>query len=213
VRVSLERGHRPAALRLAVAAVVGGAAGVGAAFIGPTIQAALIGWEVTAVTYLGITWPVILPLDAQRTRELATVEDHTRGFADAILSSAAVASLLGLGLLLSSGRSREARLEDLFVGLAGVVLSWALIHTIFTLRYARLFYSEGGGVDFNQQPPPAYSDFAYLAFTVGITFQVSDTALTTRRMRSTVLRHALVSYLFGAVVFAMTINLLAGLAR
>jgi uncharacterized membrane protein len=214
VGVALEKGHRPAALRVAIAGAVGGAGGVGAAFIGPTIQAALIGWEVTVLTYLLITWPVILPLDAERTRRLATVEDHTRGFADALLFSAAVASLLGLGLLLNTGRSRESRLEDLFVGLAGVVLSWALIHTLFTLRYARLYYAdECSGVDFNQQAPPAYSDFAYLAFTVGLTFQVSDTALTTRAMRKTVLRHALVSYMFGAVTFAMTINLLAGLAR
>ena len=94
------------------------------------------------------------------------------------------------------------------------MLSWALIHTIFTLRYARLFYSqEHGGIDFHHQSPPAYSDFAYLAFTVGMTFQVSDTELTTRQMRATVLRHALVSYLFGAVFVAMTINLLAQLAR
>jgi uncharacterized membrane protein len=89
-----------------------------------------------------------------------------------------------------------------------------LIHTIFTLSYARLFYDhDQGGVDFNQATPPAYSDFAYLAFTVGMTFQVSDTAVTSRAMRATVLRHALVSYLFGAVILAMTINLLAGLAR
>lgn len=214
MRISVERGHRPAGLRLGVAGAVGAAVGVVAGFAGPTIQAALIGWEGTALTYLAITWPVILPLDAKRTRQLATVEDHTRAFADALLFSAAVASLLGLGLLLGSGRNRETQLEDFFVGLAGVLLSWALIHTLFTLRYARLFYAdECGGVDFNQQAPPAYSDFAYLAFTVGMTFQVSDTALTNRTMRATALRHALVSYLFGAVFLAMTINLVAGLAR
>jgi uncharacterized membrane protein len=214
VRISVEKGHRPAGLRLGIAGALGTAVGVAAAIVGPTIQAALIGWEVTALAYLAITWPVILPLDAERTRQLATVEDQTRAFADALLFSAAIASLLGLGLLLGSGRSQETRLEDFFVGLAGVLLSWALIHTIFTLRYARLFYAdECGGVDFNQQAPPAYSDFAYLAFTVGMTFQVSDTSLTTRTMRATALRHALVSYLFGAVILAVTINLVAGLAR
>ncbi len=214
MRISVERGHRPAGLRLGVAAAVGVGAGVGAGVAGPTIQAALIGWEATALTYLAITWPVILPLDAERTRQLATVEDQTRAFADALLFSAALASLLGLGLLLNSGRNRETRLEDLLVGLAGLVLSWALIHTIFTLRYARLFYTDDcDGVDFHQQTPPAYSDFAYLAFTVGMTFQVSDTDLTSRQMRATVLRHALVSYLFGAVILATTINLVAGLAQ
>jgi uncharacterized membrane protein len=216
VRFSFRRGHRPAALRLAMAATLGAAGGVAASFLGPSTQAALIGWDLTALTYLVITWQVIWRLDAGLTRTLSTVEDHTRGWADAVLLCAAVASLLGLGLLLvGSGHTGGARLQELFVGLSGVLLSWALIHTMFTLRYARLFYDEehGGGVNFNQQDPPAYSDFAYLAFTVGMTFQVSDTNLTSRAMRATALRHALVSYLFGAVILAMTINLLAGLAR
>jgi uncharacterized membrane protein len=215
VRVSLQKGHRPAALRLALAATVGVAGGVVTNFLGPAAQAALIGWDLTALTYLLITWPVIMPLDGERTRELATVEDHTRGWTDALLFSASLASLLGLGLLLA-GRAHTdwARIQELAVGLAGVLLSWALIHTIFTLSYARLFYDDDqGGVDFNQPTPPAYSDFAYLAFTVGMTFQVSDTAVTTKAMRATVLRHALVSFLFGAVILAVTINLLAGLAR
>jgi uncharacterized membrane protein len=215
VRVSLERGHRPAALRVAAAALVGIAAGLGAEFVGPSVQAGLIGWDLTVLTYLAITWPVILPLDATQTRNLATSEDNTRGWTDAILVTAATASLLGLGMLLA-GRARtdSARLQELFVGLAGVLLSWALIHTIFTLRYARLFYDDDqGGIEFNQAAPPAYADFAYVAFTVGITFQVSDTAVTTAAMRGTVLRHALLSYLFGAAIFALTINLLAGLAR
>jgi uncharacterized membrane protein len=200
---------------LAVAAVIGAAGGVATSFLGRSAEAALIGWDLTALTYLVITWPVILPLDAERTRQLATVEDNTRGWTDAVLFSAAMASLLGLGLLLvSRARADGARLQELSVGLAGVLLSWALIHTIFTLSYARLFYDhDQGGVDFNQAAPPAYSDFAYLAFTVGMTFQVSDTAVTSRAMRHTVLRHALVSYLFGAVIFAVTINLLAGIAR
>jgi uncharacterized membrane protein len=143
------------------------------------------------------------------------VEDETRGWTFALLFSAALASLLGLGLLLLQSRNAGGvRLEELFVGLAGVLLSWALIHTLFTLRYAALYYGEvQGGVDFHQHQPPAYADFAYLAFTVGMTFQVSDTDITSRQMRGTVLRHAIVSYAFGAVILALTINLLAGLAR
>jgi uncharacterized membrane protein len=215
VRAWLERGHRPAAVRLAIAAVVGAAAGVGAGVLGPTAKAVLIGWDLTALTYLVMTWPVVLPLDAERTRQLATAEDPTRGWTDALLFSAALGSLLGLVLLLRGrGHTDGTRVQELAVGLGGVVLSWALIHTTFTLQYAREFYHDApGGVDFNQHAAPAYADFAYLAFTVGMTFQVSDTAITTSAMRATVLRHALVSYLFSAVILALTINLLAGLAR
>ena len=82
------------------------------------------------------------------------------------------------------------------------------------LRYARLYYEgEDGGVDFHQDGKPRYSDFAYLAFTIGMTFQVSDTELTAKVMRRTAIRHALLSYLFGAVIIATMINLIAGLGR
>jgi uncharacterized membrane protein len=80
------------------------------------------------------------------------------------------------------------------------------------LRYARLYYTEPqGGIDFNQDEPPAYRDFAYLAFTLGMTYQVSDTALKNSTIRITVLRHTLLSYVLGAVVLAATINLVVGL--
>jgi uncharacterized membrane protein len=214
VRVSFAKGHRPALLRLAFAAAVGAGAGVAASVIGPSTQAALIGWDLTALTLLAITWPVILPLDAEQTRQLATAEDQTRGIADAMLFSAALASLLGMGLLLRGDGHGGVRLAELFVALSGVLLSWALIHTLFTLRYARLFYGEEhGGLNFNQETLPAYADFAYLAFTVGMTFQVSDTVVTSRAMRATVLRHAMVAYMFSVLIIALTINILAGLAR
>jgi uncharacterized membrane protein len=89
-----------------------------------------------------------------------------------------------------------------------------VVHTIFTLRYARLYYTgRDEGVDFNQDDPPSYADFAYLAFTVGMTFQVSDTQITHHAMRAAILRHALLSYLFGTVIVATTINLVAGLGK
>lgn len=96
----------------------------------------------------------------------------------------------------------------------GVVLSWFVVHTLFAARYARIYYTgPDGGVNFNQPEPPRYSDFAYVAFTIGTTFQISDTNLTSNEMRRTVLRHSMVSYLFGAFIIAVTVNLLAGLAR
>jgi uncharacterized membrane protein len=91
-------------------------------------------------------------------------------------------------------------------------LAWALVHTIFTLRYARSFYSNPvGGIDFNEDDPPTYLDFAYLALTIGMTFQVSDTNLTTKGIRRVALAHALLSYLFGAVILALVINVVSSL--
>jgi uncharacterized membrane protein len=88
------------------------------------------------------------------------------------------------------------------------------VHTTFTTRYARLYYTSGTkAVDFNEDESPCYRDFGYLAFTIGMTFQVSDTPLQTKEIRATALRHALLSYLFGVVVIATTINLVAGLGK
>jgi uncharacterized membrane protein len=85
---------------------------------------------------------------------------------------------------------------------------------LLEVSYAKLYYQgEGGGVDFNEEEPPCYSDFAYLVLTIGVTFQVSDTNLKTKEIRRTALRHALLSYVFGALIIATTINLIAGLTK
>lgn len=106
-------------------------------------------------------------------------------------------------------------MEAVLIGVAAltVALSWWLVHTIFTLRYARLFYAVGGGIEFHQDEQPSYWDFAYVAFTIGMTFQASDTNLTSAPLRATALRQALLAYLFGVVVVAMTINVVAGLLK
>ena len=97
--------------------------------------------------------------------------------------------------------------------LIGIVASWATIHTLFATHYARLYFTDPvGGVDFHQSDPPLYTDFAYVAFTVGMSFAISDTDLSGSRMRRPALLHALLSYLFGTVIVALLINLLAGVA-
>ena len=93
-----------------------------------------------------------------------------------------------------------------------IALSWAVVHTVFTLRYANEYCSEGGGIEFGFDAP-TYADFAYFAFTVGMTYQVSDTGVTSRRIRRSVLRHALLSFLFGTVIVAVTINVVAGFVQ
>jgi len=99
------------------------------------------------------------------------------------------------------------------LGVVSVALSWFAVHTFFMLRYARLYYLDSaGGINFNQDEKPVYSDFAYLAFTVGMTYQVSDTDLKTHAIRATALRHGLLSYLFGAVILATAINFVVSLA-
>ena len=97
------------------------------------------------------------------------------------------------------------------LALLSVSLSWIVVHTVYALRYAHLFYTGDGGIDFPGTKAPGYGDFAYLSLTIGMTFQVSDTDVSSHDVRMTVLRHALLSYLFGFAVIALTINVVAGL--
>jgi uncharacterized membrane protein len=115
-------------------------------------------------------------------------------------------------VLVHAGQGSTAAYLQVGLGVLSVVLSWAMVHTLFTLRYAALYYGDPvGGIDFNSPDPPTYRDFAYLAFTIGMTLQVSDTTLESTALRRTALRHGLLSYLFGTGILATTVNLVASL--
>jgi uncharacterized membrane protein len=179
------------------------------------VYAPTVGWAVAALVYSSWVWIAISGLDADRTADLASREDPTRVVSDLLIVLLSLASLFSLGVVLVQANSARGALEAVLAGLAvvSVALSWILLHTLFTLHYARVYYTDGGsGVNFNQKEAPCYTDFAYLAFTIGMTFQVSDTNLTSRRERVVALRHALLSFVFGSVILATTINLVAGLS-
>jgi uncharacterized membrane protein len=205
-----------AAIRVAAAAAAGACAGVLASLPGSWQIGTLVGWDVAAGVYVAWTWATIWRRDPAATARLALREDPGRTTADAVLLVASVASVLAVALAITAGHAGGPGERDVRVGLAvaSVALSWTVVQTVFTSHYARLYYSHpAGGIDFNQDAPPRYADFAYLAFTVGMTFQVSDTALQTSAFRATALRQALLSYLLGAVILATTINLVSGLLR
>jgi uncharacterized membrane protein len=204
----------PIAARAGIAAVFGAAAAI---CIGAWVDwryAPACGWIVAAAVFLCWTWAVIAKMSPSRTASHATREDPTRVATDIAILSASVASLLGVAYLFIAGSSQGAQTDIAGpVGVGSVAAAWLVVHTIFTLRYALLYFATPrGGVDFNQTDAPAYADFAYLAFTIGMTYQVSDTDLKTPAIRATALRHALLSYLFGALILAVVVNLIAGLA-
>ena len=208
--------HRHLAVRrVLLGAVIGGAGGAVAAAFLAWQAAVLIGWSAGATAFLLRVWFAILPLDAGATRTHATREDDSRLVADLTLLVASVASLVAVGLLLLKGAEAGGTDEAVFTGLAvlAVVLAWAVVHTIFALRYGRLYYCTDGGINFHDRSEPTYQDFAYLAFTIGMTYQVSDTEIPARIIRTTVLRHALLSFVFGTTIIAMTINIIASLAK
>lgn len=205
----------PAWVRVAVAGAAGVATGIGTSFPLSWQFGLLLGWMVMAAIFVAWAWLTVWPLDQRETAARALREDPGRAASDLIVLVAAVGSLGAVALLLLGGSSSGGTKDvQAAMSLVGVGLAWAAVHTMFTTRYARLYYSaDTKAVDFNEDEPPCYRDFGYLAFTIGMTFQVSDTPLQTKEIRATALRHALLSYLFGVVVIATTINLVAGLGK
>lgn len=208
------RSGRRSGWRLAAAGLVGAVAGT-AWYVtaGRGDYAVAVGWSTGALAYLVRTWAVIGPMDSRQTAAHADREEAGGmvGTELAVLV-ACLASLVAVGHLLIGGGSGDRPTRGL-LGVLVVVLSWVLVHTVYTLRYARLYYSgPDGGIEFSGDEPARYSDFAYVAFTLGMTYQVSDTNLTSGTIRRAALAHCLLSYVFGTVILATTVNVVIGLA-
>jgi uncharacterized membrane protein len=192
----------------AVVLVAAGVAGVG------WWVAVTSGWAVAAFVILVWTWLTIGRMDAEATAGHAVTEDLSRLTADLVLLIASTASLIAVAFVLVDAGNHHGTRKGLLIVLAivTVALSWATVHTRYTLRYGDLYYAPPvGGVDFNEDDPPDYLDFAYLGLTIGMTWQVSDTNLRTKAFRRVATRHALLSYLFGTVIIALVINTVSSL--
>jgi uncharacterized membrane protein len=173
-------------------------------------------WGVAALLIGLAIWPRILRMDAARTKANARDEDFSRVSADLVLLVASVASLIAIFYLVDEAGQRHgvAKLVLAILAVTVVVLSWLLVQTVYTVRYGDLYYGDPiGGIDFNDGGDPDYHDFLYLAFTIGMTYQVSDTDLGTKALRRTAIRHAFLSFVFVTVILAVTINVVASLLR
>ena len=211
--------HAPA-MRRAITVLIAGL--IVAAVLLPFVTWGLAlagGWNAAALAFLLTTWPIIIQADSARAAQLAAREDQTEGSARTLLVGAGVASLLGAGYALHLAGQHSGVPRALLIGAAvlTVVLSWTLINTVYTLRYANQhFRSRPGGIAFGTedgQQHPGYRDFAYVAFTIGMTYQVSDTTLRDPQIRRSVLAHAVLAYVFGVVIVAGSVNLISGLFR
>ncbi len=201
-------------VRTGTAAIVGTASGVLLAMTLTAPVATMAGWVVGGVVFSAWTWLHVGRMDPAETRSHAMREDPGRAAGDLILLLASLASILGVGYLIAASATKHSSSPlDALLGVLAVMTSWTVVHTLFALRYGRLYFREDEPpVDFNSDDDPSYADFAYLAFTIGMTYQVSDTSLKSPALRHTVLRHAVISFLLGAVILACTINLVSQLA-
>lgn len=201
---------------MAVAALVGVV--VGLALIGTPYDdlALLWGWDLASIVYIAWIALALFRLDGAKTAALASSEDADRVTVDVLMLLASVASLaaVAVGLTQAGAAHGTEKTIQIVTCVSSVILSWALVHCTFTVRYARLYYNEPkGGIDFHVDEDPSYFDFAYIAFTIGMTFQVSDTDVHSGPIRRAVLRHALLSYVFGTVIVATMVSVVAGLGK
>ena len=166
----------------------------------------LVGIAATATIFVVVGWIVLWPMDAAATRHNASREEFRPGL---VVVAAAVGALDSIVVLLGRGASDTGHAATAF---AGVFMTWAALHLMYATRYAYLYYQGSeGGIDFNSDDRPAFRDFLYFSFNLGMTYQVSDTDVSSQTIRAVVLRHTLLSYVFGTAILATMVNLVAGI--
>jgi len=207
------RGGHFIAIRIGVALPLGTLGAVVVGIAAGWQYAPAAGWIAAATIYLAWTWASVSPMNADEIEYLVQQQGSTRGPSETFVVIASVASLVGVAyLLMAPNVQGPDSTIAAAVGFLSVIASWLMVNTIYALRYAVEYYTEPvGGIEFNQNDKPSFADFAYVAFTIAVTYGVTDTALQTRLTRITALKHSLVSYLFGAVILAITIQVLGSL--
>lgn len=174
------------------------------------------GWGAAALLYDIWVWSRISRMGPSETRKHAREEDPRRATRDFLILCANVAAIIAVLIVMVSGNQAEKpmKIAIALLALLTVGASWLMLHTLFTLRYTELYYTSNpeGGISFNQDTPPRYTDVAYMAFSLGMTYQVSDTSITNHAMRAEALKHSLLAYVFATLILAATINLVIGLA-
>lgn len=174
-------------------------------------------WDTFAIIYITICWIVFFNRSQPAIVKQANIDDGSRIFVlMSILITALVSLFAVLFLLLSKETLSGNKILPMMVAVAGMMLSWIMVHTLFTFHYAHMYYENRGTeklpeLNFPAEKKPDYLDFAYFSFVIGMTFQVSDVAIATKRMRKTVLAHSLLAFALNTFVVALTINLIAGL--
>jgi uncharacterized membrane protein len=202
-------------MRALTSLAVGVVGGLVVALLGLPELLPLVSWTIAAAVALTWVWRTSWPQDPQGTKRLAEEESQSRSTDTAVLI-AAVASLAAVAeaLVRSSSNQDPSAITLVILSIVAAILSWALVNTVFALKYARLYYvDEDGGIDFRQDHPPTYSDFAYMAFTVGMAYAITETEPENTHIRKVVLGHALLSYAFGTGILAVAINLVTNLGQ
>ena len=181
---------------------------------------AVASWDVFAFFMLLLSWTPFLYSNPKQIRQKVKGMDSSQSFAFILVIVASFSSLFSVLILLNNNNLEVInRQSHTALSILAVALSWGLVHTVFTFRYAHKYYSDSeekedqhaGGLDFPMDDMPDYMDFAYFSFVIGMTFQVSDVTIKSRDFRQLVLVHSLLSFVFNTVIVALSINIIANL--
>lgn len=178
----------------------------------------LYSWLAFSLTYLLIAWATFYTMPIQKIIKLATIEDGSRIVVTLFILLASFTCLFAVLFVIESPADNPSlNIRNIGIAVASMIASWALVHTIYTFHYARLYYNDenkkAGGLDFPGSEKPDYLDFAYFSFVMGCTFQVSDVEISNKKIRHVALFHGLLSFALNTFVVALTINIVAGFIK
>ena len=197
--------------RLAGATVVGAVIGSVVGVLTNMPLGILAGIAAAETSFVVAGWIVLWPMDAATTHRHVRSEQFRPVTEELVVVASALCGLVGIVVLLLVSDSDLSHAAAA-TALCGVFMAWAALHLMYATRYASIYYgAPEGGIDFNSDDRPRYVDFLYFSYNLGMTYQVSDTNVSTSTIRAVALRHCLLSYVFGASILATTINLVAGI--
>lgn len=180
----------------------------------------MLGWDAFCCLLILFCWATFCTMPQAEVAHNAQWEDESRSATLLLVGSIVSLSIVGILLLMRTAEGTLAqRALHHIISLLGVAFSWALLHTIYTLRYAHLYYTgnddplKGAGLSFPEDDAPDYLDFAYFSFVLGMTFQVSDVEISSKAIRRVALLHGLISFVFNTTIIALTISIISNLGK
>jgi uncharacterized membrane protein len=171
----------------------------------------LVGWDVFVLFYLALVYIMILRSGIAHIRRNAVLQDDGRFLILLVTAFGAFASIAAI--LFELGASNRS-VPGLALATITIALSWAAVHTVFSLHYAHEYYrgSKPGGLQFpsgDSKDEADYWDFVYFSFVIGMTAQVSDVGITDKIIRRTATVHGIISFVFNTALVALMVNIAA----
>lgn len=200
-------------VRLLVSVLVGIAVFIAVPASAHVVTRMLIGWDIGVLLYLVAGFAMMAQSTADEISAHADAQDEGAAALLVLTIAASIASFGAIFIELANAEQKAPGYGlQVALAIATVVLSWTFVHTIMALHYAYEFYGEAEssrGLKFPGDEPPDYWDFIYFAFVIGMTFQVSDVAVTNKIIRRTVVAHGVLSFVFTTAIVALTVNVAA----